>query len=221
MLLRPALALFAATCLLGMVLSGCGVRFDNGPHTVQSRPVAEFDRVEVHGSANVTVHPGSSATLTVEGGEKVVDDVTTRVEAGTLIVESHDSSATIDLSDDDATVVVHTPALVGARVDGSGDLALPELDGERLEVRVDGSGDITGAGRLAELDATVDGSGDLDLGDVVAQTATVTVTGSGDAEVDATRTLHIVCRGSGDVSYRGHPTVTKDVSGSGDVSRED
>jgi hypothetical protein len=202
-----------------MVVSGCGVRFDNGPHTTQTRSVADFDRVEVHGSTNVTVQRGSGGTLRVEGGSERVGDVTTRVEGGTLIVEARDSSATIDFGDSDVNVTVATPTLVGARVDGSGDLSLPDLDGGRLDARVDGSGNIDGRGTLDQLDASVDGSGDLDLGDVVAQEVTVSVSGSGDAEVHAVRTLDVDVSGSGDVEYAGEPQLRKQVSGSGDVSR--
>ena len=208
----------AAVAAAALVVVG-GVRIANdGPHTVQTRTVGTFDRVDLRGSTDVVVTRGHGATLTVSGGRNRVRDVITRVQSGTLIVEERDSDATLHLGDDGPTVTVSTPSLVGARVDGSGDLSVAGLAGGPLQVRVDGSGDVDGHGRLDALDANADGSGDLDLGDVVVQSAKVNLSGSGDADVDAVHTLSAVVSGSGDVNYAGNPRVTRDVSGSGDVS---
>jgi hypothetical protein len=119
--------------------------------------------VQVRGSADVVVHRGFSPTLTVAGGEHRVDDVVTRVESGTLIVQDRGSSDTLDLSGDQLTVTVSTPRLTEARINGSGDVSLPELDGGPLRVRVGGSGDVDGHGRLDGLDAAIKGSGDIDV----------------------------------------------------------
>ncbi len=215
---RVTLILLAAATV-ALIACGCGVRFSDGPHTTQTRSVSGFDRVDVRGSANVVVHRGFSRTLTIAGGAHRVDDVVTRVQSGTLIVEDRGSSDTLDLSGDQLTVTVSTPRLTDARIDGSGDVSLPELDGGPLRVRVDGSGDVDGHGRLDALDAAIDGSGDIDLSDVVVQNGKVKISGSGDVNVHSVRALDAVVSGSGDVQYTGDPRLSHDVSGSGDVSR--
>lgn len=215
---RTTLILTSAAAI-AVAVSACGLRIQtDGPHTVQTRAVGTFDRVDLRGSANVVVTHGRSTTLTVSGGRNRVRDVITRVQSGTLVVEQRNSDTTLHLGDDGPTVTVSTPSLVDARVDGSGDLSVSGLAGGPLQVRVDGSGDVDAHGRLDMLDAAVDGAGDLDLGDVVAQSAKVNLSGSGDADVHAVRTLAVVVSGSGDVSYAGDPQLTRDVSGSGDVS---
>jgi hypothetical protein len=219
-MLRSTLILVAAASLSAMVLTGCGVSFSDGPHTTEARSVGSFDRVEVRGSTNVTVRRGAGRRLTVEGGERSVAGVTTRVEHGTLIVAREDESTTIDFGGDDLRVTVTTPALRAARIDGSGDLVLPELDGGSLDLRVDGSGDVRAGGRLDTLDAIVGGSGDLHLEDVEAGEVVLGVSGSGDASVHPLRTLDVQIDGSGDVDYRGDPHVRRQVSGSGDLSRD-
>lgn len=217
-MIRTTLILTSAAAI-AVAVSACGLRIESdGPHTVQTRPVATFDRVDVRGSADVVVTRGRSATLTVSGGRNRVRDVITRVQAGTLVVENRNSDATLHLGDDGSTVTVSTPSLVGARIDGSGDLSVAGLAGGPLQIRADGSGDVDGHGRVDALDAAADGSGDLDLSDVAAQAAKVNLSGSGDADVHAVRTLSAVVSGSGDVTYAGSPQVTRDVSGSGDVS---
>jgi len=208
----------AAAAAVALVATGCGVRFSDGPHTAQTRPIGAFDRVELRGSANLVVHRGSGNTLTVAGGKTRVDEVTTRVQAGTLIVAEHDSSDVLDVGGDHLTVTVTTPKLDAVTLDGSGDVSLPELRGGPLRVRIDGSGDVDGHGRLDALDAAVDGSGDIAMEDVKIQSARVEVSGSGNADVHAVRTLDAIVSGSGDIGYDGDPTVSRDISGSGDVS---
>jgi len=213
------LAATALALLAGVVAAGCAVHVEtDGPHTVQTRPVSHFDNVELDGSTNVVVRRGSSRTLTIEGGRHRVDNVVTRVHDGTLVVGRRDSSGTIELGGDDATVTVWTPRLSGARIEGSGDLSLPDLDGGSLRLLTNGSGDIDAKGRLDRLDAGVNGSGDLGLGDVVARSAAISVSGSGDADVHAVRALDATVNGSGDIRYRGDPSLTRQVSGSGSVT---
>jgi hypothetical protein len=217
-MIRTTLILTSAAAV-ALAVSACGLRIENdGHHTVQTRTVGMFDRLDLRGSANVVVTRGTAGTLTVSGGRNRVRDVVTRVQSGTLIVDERNSDVTLHLGDDGPTVTVSTPSLVGARVDGSGDLSLAGLNGGPLRIRVDGSGDVDGHGRLDALDAAVDGSGDMDLRDLVARSAKVNLSGSGDADVHAVRSLAVVVSGSGDVSYAGNPQVTRDVSGSGDVS---
>jgi hypothetical protein len=216
-MIRTTLILSSAAAV-ALAVSACGIETD-GPHTVQTRAVPTFDRVDLRGSTDVVVTHGHGGALTVSGGRNRVREVITRVHDGTLIVDERDSGTTLHLGDDGPIVTVTTPSLVGARIDGSGDLSVAGLAGGPLQLRVDGSGDVDGHGRLDSLDAAVDGSGDLDLGDVVAQSATVNLSGSGDADVHAVRRLSAVVSGSGDVSYAGNPRLTRDVSGSGDVSR--
>jgi hypothetical protein len=217
-MIRTSLILTSAAAV-ALAVSACGLHIESdGPHTVQTRPVGAFDRVDLRGSTDVVLTRGRATTLTVSGGRNRVRDVVTRVQSGTLIVEERGSDPTLHLGDDGPIVTVSTPSLVGARADGSGDLSMTGLAGGPLRIRVDGSGDVDAHGRLDALDAGADGSGDMDLSDVVAQSAKVDLSGSGDADVHAVRTLRVVLSGSGDVSYAGNPEVTRDVSGSGDVS---
>lgn len=203
----------------GIVASGCGVHVEtDGPHTVQTRPIGGFDSVELHGSTNVVVRRGSQRTLTIEGGRHRVDDLITRVQGRTLVVERRNSSGTIELGGDDVTVTVWTPKLDAAQLDGSGDLSLSRLDGGSLRLLTNGSGDVHASGRLDRVQADVDGSGDLGLGEVIAQSAVISLSGSGDADVHAVQSLDATVHGSGDVRYTGHPQLTREVSGSGSVS---
>jgi hypothetical protein len=220
-MIRRLLPLAVVAAVLALAVSACGVSIsDDGPPMQQNRKTGEFDRLEVHGSADVVVRPGRGGVVTVRGGRNRVRDTITRVESGTLFVEGRDSSGTIELGGGHVTVVVRTPSLAAARVDGSGDVTLAALRGRRLEVEVNGSADVRAAGRVAALDAEVDGSGDLHLEDLAAGSARLEIAGSGDADVDAERRLDVTLSGSGDVHYAGDPRLSEDVSGSGEISRD-
>lgn len=211
-------ALTIAAAVLALSIAACGATFDDGPYTQENRDVADFDRIEVHGSAEVIVKSGPGGVLTVKGGRDRVADLTTRVDDGTLMIEEGDSSG-VDLGDGHVTVVVRARALSAARLDGSGDITLNGLRGGRLEVEVNGSGDVRARGRVEALEAEVDGSGELDLRDLAADAASLDIAGSGDADVDARHRLDVDLRGSGDVRYSGDPLLSQSVSGSGTISR--
>ena len=211
-------ALILAAAVLALSISACGITFDEGRYTQQNRDIGEFDRIEVHGSPEVVVKSGPGGVLTVKGGRHRVADLTTHVDAGTLLVEETDSAG-IDLSDGHATVIVRAPSLSAIRVAGSGEVSLNGIRGGRLEVELDGSGEVRARGSVDALDAEVDGSGDLDFRDLAVGTASVDIAGSGNADVDARHRLDVDLRGSGDVRYGGEPLLSQDIAGSGSVAR--
>jgi hypothetical protein len=73
-MLRTTLIVISATAA-AVLVNGCGLVVANdGPHTVQTRTVGTFDRVENRGSANLVVTRGTSATLT--GASRAVQTLT-------------------------------------------------------------------------------------------------------------------------------------------------
>jgi hypothetical protein len=159
-MIRTTLIITSAA-VLAVAVSACGLRIENdGPHTVQTRPVGSFHRVELRGSANVVVGHGASRTLTVAGGRNRVHDVVTQVQSGTLIVEERNSDETLHLGDDTPTITVNTPSLASARIDGSGDLDFGHVVAQSATVNLSGSGDAD-VHAVRTLAAVVSGSGDL------------------------------------------------------------
>jgi Putative auto-transporter adhesin, head GIN domain len=126
-MIRTTLILTSAAAV-AVAVGACGLRIENdGPHTVRTRTVGSFHRIDLRGSTDVVINHGQSATLTVSGGRNRVRDVITRVQSGTLVVQERNSDATLHLGDDGPTVTVSTPSLVGARLGGSGDLDLGDV----------------------------------------------------------------------------------------------
>jgi hypothetical protein len=212
---RVLVALVGAA-LLAVAVAACGVAED-GPHAVRSRQVAPFKRIEVHGSTEVVVRPGKAGALRLEGGVNRVDDLRTRVEGDTLVVEKEDSSGTIDIGDDPARVVATAPGIEAVRIDGSGRVVLHGLRGARLATAIYGSGEVRAGGRVETLRSRVDGSGSLDLVSLDAEDAAVAISGSGAADLGSTDRLAGEIDGSGEITYGGDPTVSERISGSGRI----
>jgi hypothetical protein len=211
-----AVAALVGAALLVVAVSACGVAED-GPHTVRSRQVAPFRRIEVHGSTEVVVRPGRPGALRLEGGINRVEDLRTRVEGGTLVVEKEGSSGTIDIGDDPARVVATAPGVESVRIDGSGTVELRGLRGAELATAIYGSGEVRADGQVRSLRSRVDGSGSLDLASLRADEATVAISGSGSADLGATDRLVAAIDGSGAVTYGGDPAVSERISGSGRI----
>ena len=204
----------APILVVAVIAAGCGA----GPTTTQTRDVAPFDRIEVRGSIDVEVVPGSTSGVKVIAGENVIDRVATESSGGVLRLSIRDHGIVIGPDPyDDARVHVSADALQGLRVLGSSDVRLGQIDADELSIEVEGSGDVEAQGTVGNLIATIQGSGDADLTGLEARTATVSVQGSGDVSVNVSDSLDVTVQGSGDVSYRGRPRVSQSVSGSGEV----
>jgi len=188
----------------------------SGVAKTEARPVADFHRIVVESSANLSIEVGGATSLSVTGDDNLVGFVTTEVRDGSLVVGMKSGSYSNRL---DLRVSITTPALDGLSIRGSSDVAAFGLKGESFAVEILGSGDVRATGKVEHLDAAIAGSGDLHLDGLEAREAKVSVSGSGDVDVWASETLVASVSGSGDVTYRGEPKVTKSVAGSGSVAK--
>ena len=210
----PRLLLLLPVAVFGLAAAGCTVG-DDGPSTTQTRDVSAFTRVDNDASVDVRLRVGRPQRVVVRAGEKVIDDVSTEVRDGTLVVRfDHDGWGGNDV-DVEATV----PRLNGLSSSGSGDIDATGIDAAAFEVFSNGSSDVSLDGTAERLVVEVDGSGDVDLANLAARHARVVVDGSGDLELRADERLDVTVDGSGDVRYHGSPQVSQHVDGSGDLSR--
>jgi hypothetical protein len=210
LLLLPALAALVAA-------TGCGL-VDNGPKTTQTRSLDPFTRIDDDGSVDVRVHvTDGPQRVQVSAGRKVLEDVKTEVDDGTLNV-SFDHHGWDGGSVD---VEAWVPRLDGVHADGSGDIIADGIAGAAFEASADGSGDLRLSGTTGRLTIHTDGSGDAHADALKAREAKAKVGGSGDLAVNATDALDVTVDGSGDVRYHGDPALTQHMGGSGDIHSAD
>lgn len=225
-MLRPAilvlavvLALATPACIVAIGdFEGTNTLIGSGVERTEVRPVVDFKKIRVEGSADVIATIGSTTSLSVTGDDNLIPYVTTVVEGGVLVVDMKPGSYHWRHG---LRVEVTTPTLENVSIDGSADVNVNGLSGGSFGVDISGSGSLRGFGSVDKLTVSVSGSGDLRLYDVVAREVHVTISGSGDAQVHATDTLIAEVSGSGDIRYRGNPRNPRlSISGSGSVAHD-
>lgn len=213
-LARPSLALALFTLACNLSLGDGSVTVGSGTSAHETRTVTDFDAIAVSGSLDVTVQVGQPASLVVRGDDNLLSHVRSEVRGSTLHVSSEGSySTTLGLS-----ATVSLPSLVSLNNQGSADIVVTGVQGQRLAIESLGSGELSLAGRVDALELDVQGSGDVDAKALTATQARVTVHGSADVDVLVEESLDAQLNGSGDITYRGNPAkVERRINGSGDI----
>jgi hypothetical protein len=204
----------------------------------EMRDVADFTSVSLNGSMDVNVSVGKETSVKVIADSDIIDYLETEVKNGRLIIDLEDNRSYRNIKK--MQVIVTTPTLKSARLNGSGDMDvnnveadtfefelrgsgdanLTDFEVEKLELNLAGSGDIESDGSCKSLDISLRGSGDISGRKMKCDTADVSLRGSGDVQVFAEKSAKVNVRGSGDVDVYGDPdTLDSNVNGSGDVNR--
>ena len=241
LLLTSALAL--AACSRGGAHDGRdGDDFTpSGKHGSRAFQVGGFDKIALRGPHDVIVTVGGAASVRAEGDTAMLERMEINVEGGELVIGSKRRNGwSWGGRGEKPKVVVHVtvPALAAASIEGSGDIRIDKVEGERFGGAIGGSGDLTigsvrvrdadfsiaGSGGISargtaeRADISIAGSGDVDAGELLARTAKVSVMGSGDVRANASESAHVSVMGSGDVTMTGTAKCTVSKMGSGDVT---
>jgi hypothetical protein len=212
------LALPLASCIVyvdddgfgfGHSIRGSGVRVD------EERAVDGFHAIELETDASVVVRLGSGPALRLSGDDNLLPEVTTGVSNGVLHIDVRQSVSFRS----GLEIEIETPTLDAFHIEGSGDVRVEGLAGQRVELAIEGSGTLRALGRTSELVASIEGSGDLELGELEAAHARLSIEGSGSMDVRVVDELRYSIEGSGEIRYAGDPEVHGSIDGSGDVGR--
>jgi putative autotransporter adhesin-like protein len=210
----------AATLILALLMAGCMDAFNrikgSGVAKTETRAVEAFHAVRLNGAADVSITIGQPAQLTVTADDNIVPVIDTDVHDGVLVIGNHESYNT----QMGVKVVIVTPSLDAFELNGSGNVKIKELNGEKFSAKIRGSGDLSADGAVNRLDASISGSGDMKLGELKVKSADVSIAGSGSATVNAEESMSASISGSGDIRYKGNPSkVQSSVAGSGSVHK--
>jgi hypothetical protein len=203
----------------------------------EKRPLgASVAEVEVSGPINLTLRQGTAATLEVRGEQRLLANVDTTVDGGTL----HIGPRGILLRHrQPIEVTLVLPTLEHLSISGSGQHNVSGFSGERIEMNVDGSAGLRFNGRYREIEAGLHGSGDADITGGNAERVVADVKGTGHmtlvggarelhaeiagaGELDGrhlrAEDVHLIHHGSGTSAVYASKHVNVDMTGSGDVS---
>ena len=183
----------------------------------ESRRVANFTAVELLGSADVTVVPGSNQSVVVKADDNIVPLIETTVNNGTLVIRTKPSTSFRTPNRVQVIVTMNNPDHV--TLSGSGNLSVSGVTGPVFAVDLAGSGEITVTGTADSVSINLPGSGNVHCDGLKARSAKVTLLGSGIVTVYASESLDASILGSGTIRYSGNPAqVTKNISGSGTIT---
>lgn len=205
-----------------MVFSFTGITnaaFAKSPVSTESRTVGNFSKILSRASVDIVLVQGDRS-IKVEADERVISHLYTEVHNGILeigIRNYHKSYNT-------AVVYVSVENIDEIRLDGSGDLSIPDtFSATSMDIKLNGSGDIDADLNVKDLGIFISGSGDAKISGVK-KSLQLVVKGSGDVVVDDMRLTNcsIKLAGSGDVDLSG--TTEKliiGIAGSGNVDADD
>ena len=224
------------TLVLAAVFPTAGVAAHDGPERRETRAVSGFHAIRLAVPANLELTQGDVESLAIEAGEKILANIETVVEEGTLVIRPAKPLRTwhgkvriqVSARRIEALTIagagdIHAAALRGpalkVTIAGAGDVRIGTLETERAAIHISGSGDVRVGGRTVELSTRISGSGDVHAERLDARRVKVSIAGSGGADVRAQESLAVNVSGSGNVRYYGEPSVAKTIRGSGSVKK--
>jgi hypothetical protein len=235
--------------LIGMTAAavasaGCGRSHndeDAGPVVERSYKVGDFNRVEVAGPFEVTIHTGAAPSVSAKGNQKLIERLEVEVRGDKLVVHPKERHGLFNFgwgTSGQGSLAITVPNLSAATLAGSGGITIDKVQGDRFEGQIAGSGDLrvdsvdVGAlqlgiagsgnaqaisGKAASAKYEIMGSGGLDASGITSETVKVTVAGAGEVKAHATKAADVNIMGSGDVTITGGAKCDISKAGSGDV----
>lgn len=207
-------ALVAGLILVGGSLGGCAA-LEPGPRTTEQMPIEDVGVVELAAGGSLNITLGTTPSLTVTAGEKVIDRLTADVESGVLRLGIR-AESTGYVGEIRYELVIS--ALSSITVLGSGDAAVDFTGTADPSIVVRGSGGVEAVGVDAQtVSLTVAGSGSIDVSGMKAQQLTARIDGSGGVRIDGTvADQDVELRGPGEYSASDLSTVDARVAVRGD-----
>ena len=209
-----SLALALAACNNGFI--GTGEK-GSGNLVTEAREVDTFDRIDVGGAINldVTVDPAAAQSVTVTYDDNLLDNLTTRVRDGQLII-GFDGNVNLTGSANRVVEVV-TPEFVALGASGATDVTVSGSESD-LVIDVSGASDVTIFGSAESVELDVSGASDLDLTGLSVVDVALDVSGASTVTLDATGVISGEASGASTVEVRGNPaSVLVETSGASSV----
>ncbi len=208
----------------------------SGKIVSQERDVSDFERVSLQGFGHLVITQGNKESLTIKAEDNIIDNITSEVEDGVLIlgikrpedlinviptrpVEFELSVKELKSVDLEGAGSIEMDELesdsLAITLNGAGNMNFDDLSVESLTATLNGAGNISVSGKTEKQTVVLNAAGAYEAGDLKSQDASVTLNGVGGAKVWAESNLNLVIVGAGSVEYYGDPKVQQSISGAG------
>jgi len=200
------------------------------------RQLGTFSKIEMHGGATLILVQGNEHSIKVEGTQRIVDQVTTEVKDGVLLVDYRDHRIIKSWTENPTLTITFTD-LSDFRLDGGAEIKADGLNLDKLNFTINGGastqlnnlvvhmlnmtlaggGDIHVSGVADNLTIDVSGGTNFKAEDLKCANVNVEIAGAADVVVWATDTLNLDLAGAYNVSYWGSPEISQSIGGIGRV----
>jgi Putative auto-transporter adhesin, head GIN domain len=215
--LAPAFALLLA---LGLARAEPPDSADS-PQATRTRAVPAFHGIELAGVLTVEATAGKPASVTISGDADLVDQVTTTVKDGVLVINTPEHRRDHSRRNRRLHAAVTAPDLSSLAITGTGTLKATGIANDRLAIDVPGTGTLKLSGSTGALNVRLGGTGEVTGKDLAARDLVIDIDGTGSARLNATRSVEARIAGTGSLDVHGHPSqVRKTVTGLGSVHIE-
>ena len=224
--------------LVVLTTSACTINMTTGTGKVktETRDVAGFNGVQFAGLGELNISQGASEGLTIEAEDNILPKIVTEVRSGILYIGfERDNWQDMVRPTRNIVFTLKVKNLNSLDLSGLGNVTMPKLSTDSLDVKVSGAGgvkieqisaktvtssmsgagNVELAGKITSHTLTLSGLGNYSAGDLESQSASINLSGAGGATVWAKDSLTVKISGAGTVSYYGSPKISKDVSGLG------
>jgi len=210
----------------------------------ETRELDAFSRISMRGISKLSIHQGEEQKVKIEGDAIAISRITTRVEAGQLIIDigrdwaekisagfdffsTNDIRITITVEDLEALEVAGAADVeMGAfktqdltlKLIGASNMKIDELRADSLRTEIPGAGRVTVSGKVDDQVMTLAGAGNFSGHKLKSKTAKVNLSGVGSAQLWVTGELDVTIAGVGSVEYYGNPRIKQSVTMLGRVS---
>ena len=184
----------------------------------QNRDVEPFTKILVKGAIDLDLKMGDSQSLEVETAANRIDDVTTEVKDGVLIIDMEDRGKRF-WKDVEVDVKINVASLEGIEVQGVVNGDLRDINAERFDIEIKGVANLDVEGSCSTLVLDFRGVGNIDADALKCDAVDVDVRGTGKASVHANNSVDANMAGIGSINVYGDPKdVSKRVGGLGSIS---
>ncbi|HRO42422.1 MAG TPA: head GIN domain-containing protein [Flavipsychrobacter sp.] len=230
-------------CLLTfLIASSCGRRTitGKGESTTMDRTISEnFSAISIEAplTAKIHVRPGIQSSVQFTGYKNIIEEIRTKVEQNTLVIEGKHSidfdtdkdilaeitvGSLSELSIHGAADAKVDGAITGSEfnlvISGAGDVTVEKINVTNLNAKISGAGNvILLAGNVSTAEYKVSGAGNINSFGIQANNVKAKVSGAGDIDVYASQTLEAKVSGAGTIQYKGNASVKSETSGIGSI----
>ncbi len=224
--------------VLTLLLASCSWVGGSGVVVSETRPVSDFNRVELNGVGELAIVQGETESLTIEAESNIVRRIKTDVQGGTLTIEFTEGilgkviptePIRYQLSVKDISGLalsgagrIYSSQLATSNleldVSGVGDIIIDYLQAGSLRVNLSGAGTIDLAGFVSDQDVELTTVGNYSAAGLQSQRASIKLSGAGTATLLVIESLQVEISGIGSVNYYGNPNVTSEISGLGKLN---